>query len=49
LKDRYGTHGPAFMLLGGCAIVGALLAVALGRVPVLSSGPATTRFEWSNS
>jgi ACS family tartrate transporter-like MFS transporter len=35
LKDRYGTHGPAFMLLGGCGIVGALLATVLGRVPVL--------------
>jgi ACS family tartrate transporter-like MFS transporter len=32
MKDRFGTHGPAFMLLGGCAIVGALLATALGRV-----------------
>ena len=35
MKDRFGTHGPAFMLLGGCAIVGALLAMALGRVTVL--------------
>jgi ACS family tartrate transporter-like MFS transporter len=29
MKDRFGTHGPAFMLLGGCAIVGALLATLL--------------------
>jgi MFS transporter, ACS family, tartrate transporter len=32
MKDRFGTHGPAFMLLGGCAIVAAVLAMALGRV-----------------
>jgi ACS family tartrate transporter-like MFS transporter len=37
MKDRFGTHGPAFMLLGGCAIVGALLAMALVRVTVLRS------------
>jgi ACS family tartrate transporter-like MFS transporter len=37
MKDRFGTHGPAFMLLGGCAIVAALLAIAIGRVPVLRS------------
>ena len=37
MKDRFGTHGPAFMVLGGCAIVAALLAMALGRVPVLRS------------
>jgi len=29
LKDRFGTHGPAFMLLGGCAVVAALLATLL--------------------
>jgi MFS transporter, ACS family, tartrate transporter len=32
MKDRFGTHGPAFMLLGGCAIVAAVLAMAVGRV-----------------
>jgi ACS family tartrate transporter-like MFS transporter len=32
MKDRFGTHGPAFMLLGGCAIVAALLATLLRRV-----------------
>jgi len=32
LKDRFGTHGPAFMVLGGSAIVAALLAMVLGRV-----------------
>ena len=42
MKDRFGTHGPAFMLLGGCAIVAALLAVALGRVAVLRSAQAST-------
>ena len=41
MKDRFGTHGPAFMLLGGCAIVAALLATALGRVAVLRSAPAS--------
>jgi len=35
LKDRYGTHGPAFMLLGGCAIVGALLALLLRNTEAL--------------
>jgi ACS family tartrate transporter-like MFS transporter len=35
MKDRFGTHSPAFTLLGGCAIVAALLAIALRRVPVL--------------
>jgi MFS transporter, ACS family, tartrate transporter len=42
MKDRFGTHGPAFMLLGGCAVVAALLAVALGRVAVLRSAQART-------
>jgi ACS family tartrate transporter-like MFS transporter len=32
MKDRFGRHGPAFMLLGGCAVVAALLATALRRV-----------------
>jgi ACS family tartrate transporter-like MFS transporter len=35
MKERFGTHGPAFTLLGGCAIVAALLAIALLRVPIL--------------
>jgi ACS family tartrate transporter-like MFS transporter len=35
MKDRFGTHGPAFMLLGGCAIVAALLALRLRRVALL--------------
>ena len=37
MKDRFGTHGPAFTLLGACAIVAALLAIALRRVPILRS------------
>jgi MFS transporter, ACS family, tartrate transporter len=37
MKDRFGTHGPAFMLLGGCAIVAALLAMGLGRVKALQA------------
>ena len=35
MKDRFGTHGPAFMLLGTCGIVAALLAVRLRRVAAL--------------
>jgi ACS family tartrate transporter-like MFS transporter len=35
MKDRFGTHSPAFMLLGTCGIVAALLAVRLRRVAVL--------------
>src|SRR5215475_7756488 len=41
MKDHFGTHGPAFMLLGACAILAALLAIALGRVPALRSAPAS--------
>ena len=37
MKDRFGTHGPAFMLLGGCAIVAALLALRLRRVRSLQA------------
>src|SRR6516225_9734741 len=35
MKDRFGTHGPAFMLLGTCGIVAALLAFRLRRVAAL--------------
>ena len=35
MKDRFGTHGPAFMLLSGCAVVAALLATGLRRVAML--------------
>jgi MFS family permease len=45
MKDRFGTHGPAFMLLGGCAIVAALLAVGLRRVAVLRCAEVTTLVE----
>jgi ACS family tartrate transporter-like MFS transporter len=37
MKDRFGTHGPAFMLLGGCAIFAALLAMSLRRVRALQA------------
>jgi len=37
MKDRFGTHAPAFMLLGGCAIVAALLAMTLKRVRALQA------------
>ena len=37
MKDRFGTHGPAFMLLGGCAVVAGLLAIPLRRVKGLQA------------
>jgi MFS transporter, ACS family, tartrate transporter len=40
LEDRAGAHGPAFMLLGTCAIIAALLALRLRQVAVLRSAPA---------
>jgi MFS transporter, ACS family, tartrate transporter len=41
MKDRFGTHGPAFLLLAACAIVAALLALRLRRVAVLRGGQAS--------
>jgi MFS transporter, ACS family, tartrate transporter len=35
MKDRFGTHSPAFMLLGVCGIVAALLAMQLRQVAAL--------------
>jgi ACS family tartrate transporter-like MFS transporter len=35
MKDRFGTHDPAFMLLGTCGIVAALLALRLRQVAAL--------------
>jgi nitrate/nitrite transporter NarK len=35
MQDRFGTHGPAFMLLGGCAFVAALLALWLQSTEAL--------------
>jgi MFS transporter, ACS family, tartrate transporter len=35
MKDRFGTHGPAFVLLGVCGIVAALLALRLHQVAFL--------------
>ncbi len=35
MKDRTGTHGPAFMLLGACAMVAALLAIRLRRAAAI--------------
>ena len=41
IEDRAGTPGPAFMLLGACAMIGALLALQLRRVAFLpGAGPA---------
>jgi MFS transporter, ACS family, tartrate transporter len=49
MKDRFGTHGPAFMLLGGCAMVGALLAMGLRQVAVLRAPQATNFVEELNN
>src|SRR5438128_10948562 len=35
MKDRFGTHDPAFVLLGTCGIVAALLALRLRQVAAL--------------
>jgi ACS family tartrate transporter-like MFS transporter len=35
MKDRFSTHTPAFMLLGACGIVAALLALRLRQVAAL--------------
>jgi ACS family tartrate transporter-like MFS transporter len=40
LEDREGAHGSAFILLGTCAVIAALLALRLRRVAVLRSAPA---------
>ena len=40
LEDRAGAHGSAFLLLGTCAVIAALLAFRLRRVSVLHSAPA---------
>jgi ACS family tartrate transporter-like MFS transporter len=37
MKDRFGTHSPAFMLLAACAIVAAILALRLRRVAALGN------------
>jgi ACS family tartrate transporter-like MFS transporter len=49
MKDHFGTHGPAFMLLGGFAIVAALLAMGLRRVAVLRVPQASSFVEGLNS
>ena len=43
MKDRMGTHRPAFMLLGVCAMVAALLALRLRRVTFLRDMRAGAR------
>jgi ACS family tartrate transporter-like MFS transporter len=40
IEDRAGTPGPAFMLLGACAIIGAFLALRLRRVAFLRGADA---------
>jgi MFS transporter, ACS family, tartrate transporter len=49
MKDRFGTYGPAFMLLGGCAIVAALLAMGVRRFAVLSVPQASSVVEGLSS
>ncbi len=45
MKDRFGTHGPAFVLLAACAIIAALLAVLLRRAAVLRGAAADNPVE----
>jgi hypothetical protein len=40
IEDRAGTPGPAFMLLGTCAMIGALLALQLRRAAFLRGADA---------
>jgi hypothetical protein len=40
IEDRAGTPGPAFMMLGACAMIGALLALQLRRVAFLRGADA---------
>jgi ACS family tartrate transporter-like MFS transporter len=35
MKDRFGTHRPAFLLLAACAIIASLLALLLRRAAIL--------------
>jgi ACS family tartrate transporter-like MFS transporter len=42
MKDRMGTHSSAFMLLAACAVVAAVLALRLRRVPVLRNAQSAT-------
>src|SRR5206468_4566656 len=37
MKDRFGTHGPAFLLLAACAIIAAFIALLLRQAAVLRS------------
>jgi ACS family tartrate transporter-like MFS transporter len=45
MKDRFGRHGPAFLLLAVCAIVAALLALMLQRAAVLRGTSAVNGIE----
>jgi ACS family tartrate transporter-like MFS transporter len=42
MKDRMGTHSSAFMLLAACAVVAAVLALRLRRIPVLRNSQSAT-------
>ena len=49
LENRAGAHGSAFMLLGTCAVIAALLALWLRRVAVLRAAPARKLVELLSS
>jgi ACS family tartrate transporter-like MFS transporter len=45
LEDRAGAHGSAFMVLGTCAVIAALLAMGLRQVAALRGTQATSLVE----
>jgi len=45
LEDRTGAHGSAFMVLGTCAVIAALLAMGLRQVAALRGTQATSLVE----
>jgi len=49
MKDRFGTHRPAFLLLAGCGIIAAFLALKLRRVEVLRAASAGKLFQGLSS
>src|SRR6266496_627464 len=45
MKDRMGTHSAAFMLLGACGVVAALLALRLRQVAALGNSESAVSAE----
>ena len=45
MKDRMGTHSAAFMLLGACGVVAALLALRLRKVAALGDSESAVSAE----